>query len=206
MKHTPQLVSLDLSHNRLGDDGVAALCPGLCATPFIAELILDHNGIGPAGAAHLAQALAHTTALTALGVAENALGAAGAAHVAEGLRSAARLTTLSVGWNGLGPDGLPPPRPAGRSLKAALRSAVVNVQNATVPIHELSRGGAPEVAGAADVLAGLAAAPRLATLRLEGNRQPPIVRALGTAPPPPLPLPSLKGDAVGGEFMAMGVC
>jgi hypothetical protein len=80
--------SLDLSGNRLGDDGVVMIAPlvGGAANGKLRSLRLAGAGLGPAGVTALMAALKANTALQVLGLTGNELGVEGAARVAEELK------------------------------------------------------------------------------------------------------------------------
>ena len=113
----PEIVSLDVSYNHIGDAGAKALAGNTSLT----SLDVYFNDIGPAGAKALAgntsltsldmrsnhlgddgaKALTSNTSLTSLNVASNKIGPAGA----KALAGNTRLTSLDVSCNDIGPAG-----------------------------------------------------------------------------------------------------
>ncbi len=100
--HLARLTKLDLSGNRIGNDGARALA----RSPYLAALTtldLSGNYISAAGAQFLA-ASPHLASLTTLSLSGNHIMAAGAQFLATSPHLA-RLKTLSLGGNLLGNDG-----------------------------------------------------------------------------------------------------
>lgn len=91
------LAALDLSWNRVGAAGAAALASGLAG---LARLRLYHNDLGADGAAAIAR---RAGPLRALNVCGNAIGDAGVAELACGRLDS--LEELALGWNDIGDDG-----------------------------------------------------------------------------------------------------
>jgi Ran GTPase-activating protein (RanGAP) involved in mRNA processing and transport len=127
------LASLDLSHNALGDAGVALLAPGLAASSALVELRLREcalsaaamaplcgalgahlrlerlclagNRVGSEGMGPLVVLLAHRgCALRELDLAQCAIGAAGGQLLCACLKDNSSLAKLSLGHNGLGAE------------------------------------------------------------------------------------------------------
>jgi hypothetical protein len=97
----PGLQRLDVGGNGIGEAGAAALAGGLVGVPRLQTLSVSGNDIGEAGAAALAGALAGVPGLQALGVGRNGIGDAGAAALAGALAGVPGLQTLSLGDNGI---------------------------------------------------------------------------------------------------------
>ena len=83
----PRIVSLDLSHNELGDDGAALLADAVlrAAAPSLTALSVAANGIRAAGAAALAASLDSNATLRYLDLGANDLGDDGARALADAL-------------------------------------------------------------------------------------------------------------------------
>eukprot|EP01002_Notosolenus_urceolatus_P003979 NODE_204_length_2484_cov_82.404517_g157_i0.p1 GENE.NODE_204_length_2484_cov_82.404517_g157_i0~~NODE_204_length_2484_cov_82.404517_g157_i0.p1 ORF type:complete len:783 (+),score=238.50 NODE_204_length_2484_cov_82.404517_g157_i0:208-2349(+) len=103
---------VDLSGNRLRDEGAIHLANLLAHNTAIVQLILKSNDIGFVGGEALARALAGNNTLTALdfsgvtGVNRNHLGTKGAAAFGKVLRANRILSILNLGANGLGKEGM----------------------------------------------------------------------------------------------------
>jgi hypothetical protein len=95
--HAGALRALDLSWNRIGAAGAAALA----RMPGVRRLRVYHNDIGVDGAVAIAAAGGE---LESLNVCGNALGDAGLAALAAG--GLANLRELAIGWNDVGEDGV----------------------------------------------------------------------------------------------------
>ncbi len=97
------ITSLDLSHNRLSADDVAALASAMSAMPALHQLHLEGCDLRPDTLATLLSSPA-CAQLTALYLSHNSLGDAGAALLAD-CPALSRLTTLKLDPNGLSRDG-----------------------------------------------------------------------------------------------------
>ena len=79
------LKSANLSYNRIGDEGTAALSDALKTNSTLETLELQDNNIGAAGAQSLAGMLQVNRSLTSLNLALNQIGAGGAKAIADSL-------------------------------------------------------------------------------------------------------------------------
>ncbi len=134
-----RLARLNLSGNRFGSAGVAALARSLAANAHLTELVLRGNAIGAEGAAALSAALCgsgggngservnHTLAV--LDLTGCALGDAGCERLSTALAANATLQTLLLADNGIGDAGV-------RALSEALARNSVSPQRAL----QLGRG------------------------------------------------------------------
>lgn len=103
---------LDLSGNRLRDDGAESIAKLLRVNESVVHLGLRSNDIGHRGGQAIAQALASNNSITSLdlgghgGINRNHIGTEGAAAIGDALRVNAVLCSLSVSSNGLGSEGM----------------------------------------------------------------------------------------------------
>ena len=99
---------LDLSYNRIGDEGVAALASLLEENPRITNVLLASNQIGDDGVAHLARALSSgRSSLTQLVLAGNPnIRDDGVQLLAEAMRTSSTLTMLDLSHTSVGMVGL----------------------------------------------------------------------------------------------------
>jgi Ran GTPase-activating protein (RanGAP) involved in mRNA processing and transport len=103
-----RLTKLVLRHNLCGDRGCIAIAVGLKSPDSsIATLDLTKNKIGTEGAAALGDALRTNTTLTDLGVAKNPLGDAGCAAIADavGANTESGLRRLDLSQCSFGDEG-----------------------------------------------------------------------------------------------------
>ena len=68
------LVFIDLSHNRIGNEGAELLAPGFLKENKIKTLYLNANAIGPRGCFTLSVAISRMTRLVSLDLSENPIG------------------------------------------------------------------------------------------------------------------------------------
>ena len=76
-EHLPELKSLNLSNNRIGDEGAKAIAATV--SPQLTSLYLDDNSIGAEGAKAIAE---HLPQLTSLDLGRNSIGDEGAKAIA----------------------------------------------------------------------------------------------------------------------------
>jgi len=72
------LRSLDMSRNKIGDEGVAEIMNALTECPQLDRVLFHTNAVGDAGAKHIADALPRLTNLAMLDLSFNLIGNAGA--------------------------------------------------------------------------------------------------------------------------------
>ena len=92
------LTALDLSSNRLKDEGVSAVCEAIQSNKEtkLASLNFKDNGIGPVGSKSVAAMVAVTGSLTKIDVSWNIFGPEGAKVFADALRVNGGLTKMSL--------------------------------------------------------------------------------------------------------------
>ncbi|XP_044162704.1 NLR family CARD domain-containing protein 3-like [Acropora millepora] len=105
LKENSTLTSLDLSHNRIGNDGADALAKGLKENSTLTSLDLSNNRIGNDGADALAKGLKENSTLTSLDLSNNRFGNDGAHALAKGLKANSMLTSLNLRFNEIGDVG-----------------------------------------------------------------------------------------------------
>ncbi len=99
-EHFPNIKSLNLSRNRIGNVGIANLV-GLTGLTQLQTLDLSDNGIGNVGIANLV-GLTRLTQLQTLDLSDNDIRDTGVAHLA-GFN---QLKTLDLSWNDIGNAGV----------------------------------------------------------------------------------------------------
>jgi Ran GTPase-activating protein (RanGAP) involved in mRNA processing and transport len=102
----PALLTLNLSGNGLGADGMKQLAPAFNQMAALRELDVSTNHVGtgdiPSG---WSDGLAHLRNLRSLRFRGNDIGAQRMAELAGSLRSLVQLQLLNVSWNNMGDDG-----------------------------------------------------------------------------------------------------
>ena len=95
---------LDLSGNKLGPEGAAALAPAIAVSASVTELNLYQNYIKDEGVTAICEALQSNkeTKLASLDIGFNSIGPAGAKSVAAMAAVVASLTSLNLAENNLG--------------------------------------------------------------------------------------------------------
>eukprot|EP00811_Abedinium_folium_P015021 NODE_2399_length_2219_cov_16.047323.p1 GENE.NODE_2399_length_2219_cov_16.047323~~NODE_2399_length_2219_cov_16.047323.p1 ORF type:complete len:643 (-),score=182.62 NODE_2399_length_2219_cov_16.047323:205-2133(-) len=158
-----RLTTLDLSENRLGDAGVAALAPVLarhaCA---LSELDLGWNSVGARGAGALvAEVLTGGSALRRLDLSCNDLGDAGASVLSTALACRGQaLRVLRLDGNRIGAAGA-------RALAIAIVADACNLRELELGRNQVGPAGAEALAAA---LAGCQRSIGLELLGLQVNR------------------------------------
>jgi Ran GTPase-activating protein (RanGAP) involved in mRNA processing and transport len=106
MRFNPNLKTLVLFNDNLGDAGAAAIVKGLRDNNIaLVGLYLGDNQIGDTGAAALAEYMRDSTTLRVLDLGFNRFGDAGAAAFAEGLRGNTALKELKLHHTRIGDAG-----------------------------------------------------------------------------------------------------
>lgn len=104
--HRCSLLTLNLSSNNMGDDGVTHLCRALKKSPRLTSLALAKNNLSDASARCCGETLQCNTVLLRLYLNSNQITDVGAEHLAEGLRKNGVLATLALSFNELTTKGL----------------------------------------------------------------------------------------------------
>ena len=106
---TGSLTELSIYGNRVGDEGVCAICEAIQSNKEtkLASLNFGENHIGPVGANAVAAMVAVTGALTELFIYGNRVGDEGVRAICESIQSnkETKLASLNFGNNGIGPVG-----------------------------------------------------------------------------------------------------
>jgi Ran GTPase-activating protein (RanGAP) involved in mRNA processing and transport len=157
---------LDLSYNKIGDEGASALAK-LCSPHHgvLVDLCLEGNCIGPAGANVLAKAVRASaqSPLRHLNLRLNPFGPRGGAAIASALEQrGVMLQTLNLAATGLGLDGA-------RTLAHALPRTGLHVLD--VSCNAIGEDGARALAAAADGLGGVVVDARRNAGVSEGTQQ-----------------------------------
>eukprot|EP00798_Chlamydomonas_sp_ICE-L_P025708 gene25708-11366_t len=105
LKNSFRVRALSLSHNYLGDDGIATICEGLRVNKSITALDLPDNNISDIGIQTLANSIGHNPSLTQLQLSYNKVGDAGAQALAELIKSSTSLKKLGLSFNNIGKAG-----------------------------------------------------------------------------------------------------
>lgn len=100
----PQLESLKIGYNALGDHGAKILADGLAKHEFLKSIDLGFNDIGDQGCEAIAKALPDT--ITTLYLAGNRINEDGATHLAKRIRKGSQLKRLYLTGNKIGPEGV----------------------------------------------------------------------------------------------------
>ena len=99
------LTKVDLSDNKIGDDGARALAEGLMLCSNLVDVDLMDNAIGDEGAVALAEGLVHCRCLENLLLDSNSIGDDGAKGLADVLVKCENLKSLSLDRNNIGDVG-----------------------------------------------------------------------------------------------------
>ena len=99
---SPNLLSIDFSHNYLGDSVLLEACSSLC----LQELDVSYNSLGTKGAETIAIILKQCSLLLELNIASNHIGSDGAKALAEALRTCIKLEKLVLHSNDIRTEGV----------------------------------------------------------------------------------------------------
>jgi len=99
LQEQTQIVHLNLSNNRLGGEGIKALCVALVSLDRLRRLNLDNNDMGVQGADALSSVLAVSSTLRSLSLRGNRMGAKGALIIASAALEANTITELVLAEN-----------------------------------------------------------------------------------------------------------
>ena len=155
LKHCPNLQTLDLRYNSVGDNGAKALADGLKHCPNLQTLDLWYNSVGDDGAKALADGLKHCPNLQTLDLRSNSIGDDGAKALADGLKHCPNLQTLKLGFNSVGDNDA-------KALADGLKHCP-NLQTLDLRSNSIGDDGAKALAD------GLKHCPNLQTLDLRSN-------------------------------------
>jgi len=113
-ENDPSLTELNLSKDKIGDNGAKSLSDALRENTSLTTLSLGVNNIGDDGAMSLSDALRKNTSLAILFLDKNDIGDDGAESLGDALRKNTSLSMLFLNKNDIGDDGA-------KSLSDALR-------------------------------------------------------------------------------------
>jgi len=99
------LTKLHLAKCEIGDEGASMLAEALLRNPRLVQLDMRYNRIGPKGASNLAAVLATDKSLTMLGMYSNRIGNEGVTMLAHALKKNTRLIATCLGENDIGDEG-----------------------------------------------------------------------------------------------------
>eukprot|EP01097_Dermamoeba_algensis_P000732 TRINITY_DN1260_c0_g1_i5.p1 TRINITY_DN1260_c0_g1~~TRINITY_DN1260_c0_g1_i5.p1 ORF type:complete len:165 (-),score=57.39 TRINITY_DN1260_c0_g1_i5:176-670(-) len=106
LPNLPNLKSLHLNNNKLGDKGVKILLDALAAAPNVIPVLhLSQNRIGDAGAADIGAFLKSNKTAVSVHLANNDIGDAGAEAIASGLADNGTVEELDLTSNSIGNQG-----------------------------------------------------------------------------------------------------
>ena len=91
------LEELDISHNKLGDNGAVILADGIIKNNTLKLLEIGYNDIRARGAIAIANSLTHNTTMEGLGISGNPISGDGAIAIAEAITNNKTLKTLLLG-------------------------------------------------------------------------------------------------------------
>ena len=100
-----RLRKLDLSENRIDNEGAVLLGNQIEETVSLEELILRNNRIGNVGSQAIGKALGINRSIQVIDLSMNVVGDGGAFHIGNGLAENGTLTTLLLGRNQIGDFG-----------------------------------------------------------------------------------------------------
>jgi hypothetical protein len=106
LENCERLINLNLSKNRLGDNGLQVIAPKLIHCPALEYIDLDLNNIGPAGIETLTGVLANFKKLSRIVLNRNQLGNAGADSFANVISECPMISSIELSHNSIGPAGL----------------------------------------------------------------------------------------------------
>ncbi len=101
----PQITTLDLSSNRIGNERLKALAAALANNTTLTTLDLGNTDLGDEDAQVLAAALKENSTLTTLNLIVNSIGAMGAKALAAALKENSTLIYLNLRGNRIGDNG-----------------------------------------------------------------------------------------------------
>mmetsp|Transcript_38183 Transcript_38183/g.85097 ORF Transcript_38183/g.85097 Transcript_38183/m.85097 type:complete len:606 (+) Transcript_38183:167-1984(+) len=105
LKSSARVRALSLSHNFLGDDGMAIICEGLRVNHSVTALDLPDNNISDVGVITLTNAVRTNPSLTQLQLAYNRIGDEGARALADLIVTSQSLKKLGLSYNNIGKAG-----------------------------------------------------------------------------------------------------
>ena len=102
LRQCPWLTKLNLSKNRIAEDGAGSLAEVLSQCYWLADLNLRENEIGEGGVRSLAGVLGQCSSLAKLDLGNNRLGEEGARSLAGVIFLCSSLSVLDLAWNDIG--------------------------------------------------------------------------------------------------------
>jgi Ran GTPase-activating protein (RanGAP) involved in mRNA processing and transport len=156
LKVNSSLQTLNLTWNKIGDEGAVALAEALKDNKSLQTLALCKNQIGDEGAKALAGALKVNSSVRHLNLRSNKISDSGAAALADALKDNKSLTKVELGSNQIGAEGA-------RALAAALKV------NSSLQAFDLDYNNISNV-GAAAMTEALKENITLKKLYLGGNK------------------------------------
>ncbi|KAL1504242.1 hypothetical protein AB1Y20_010651 [Prymnesium parvum] len=162
--------SLDLSGNRIGDEGTNEVAAALTTNTTLTSLRLSGNDIGAEGLREVAAALKTNTTLTSLDLSGNGIGAEGAREVAAALKTNTTLTSLDLSVRRLPLRShllRPHPTPSTRPHTPA--PPPLRPHHLHPPITSRTADNRIGAKGAKEVAAALKTNTTLTSLNLSGN-------------------------------------
>jgi len=184
-----RLAVLDLSENRIGCSGAAAIAGAIesaGARTALRQLDLGFNRIGDAGAAALASMLTAVPSIAALELERNQVGDEGAQALADAIKATPSIQRLNLNFNKITGEGI-------ASIAEALLTSPGSLQ-------ELTLAGSPDAGAVESVAMLLRAVPASGCpLQLLDVRGPPLegdaIEAMAALlASPGVPLVTLRAD------------
>lgn len=106
LKENTNLLKLDLSHNKIDEEGAKLICEILEENKCLQTLILNNNLLGNDGANELSKVLKTNTTLKIFGISNNQIGSDGTPELIEMLKFNNGLTSLDIQNNSISCDKL----------------------------------------------------------------------------------------------------
>ncbi|KAL0477403.1 plekstrin domain protein [Acrasis kona] len=97
---------LDLSHNRIGDNGVGDLCDGLILNVTVEKLNLGNNLVCDVGSVFISEVIRATVSINSINLSHNHITSIGAMALSSALVNNELLVNLELGYNEIGDEGV----------------------------------------------------------------------------------------------------